>query len=189
MLPYGKQTPMRPSHSIPWRQPGEGSWLSSRTPWPVRLRRGVRAVAVRGERRLQHRTVGRRPARLERLCPHVRQQLSQQHQAAGAKGDRPVDHVVRSGQRTVLARGRERARHWHAPVPHTGRRHPDAPSPHRSRRARDQHLGAGAGSGRPGERRLRGAARRAVSRVRSARLPRAGLRAFPAGARMGAVLP
>lgn len=134
-------------------------------------------------------------SRLVRLGRHVRRQLFRQHpvdggavEAAGAEGDRAVVYVVRSGRRPVLARRRDRARHYRALVPHAGRRHPDAPSPHRPRRAAEEHRRARAGSRRLGEQRLRGAARRAVSGVRPARPARAGLRAFPAGARLGAVL-
>ncbi|WP_274383870.1 CocE/NonD family hydrolase [Saccharothrix deserti] len=72
------------------------------------------------------------------------------------------------------ARRCDRARHDRALVPPPGCRHPDAPSPHRPRRTREQRHRARAGSGRPGERRLRGAARRAVPAFARHDLPELG---------------
>ncbi|WP_319695171.1 CocE/NonD family hydrolase [Streptomyces europaeiscabiei] len=82
--------------------------------------------------------------------------------------------MVRSGRGTVDARRRDRTRHHRALVPHEGCRRADAPARNRPRHPRRQPRQAGAGSRRPGRRRLRRTARRALPHVRPARSSRAG---------------
>ncbi|WP_442819356.1 substrate-binding domain-containing protein [Streptomyces sp. NBC_01236] len=87
------------------------------------------------------------------------------------------------------ARRRDRTRPHRALVPPAGCRRPDAPSQYRPRWAREWHHRARAGFRRPGERWLRGAARRAVSAFAPTRPARARLRTLPPRARVGGVLP